>query len=510
MNTLSIFWGGMKDAFEIIGNALVVGLKTTSGRIKIFGTLFFLLLVIYASFNLPKALTLAIGLNNDIGDMNVFEFFLASVLLDNGRVVLSYYIFAVVIFTLFTPIASNSLLSVYNKTSMVSIKNNDVHKVTETIVLQLVSVTNLLVFFGTISLSAIYSYVYDYDVKIFIILLLVWILGTSSTGFNRWLVEFVLRRYGAYAKAGLIAVWLVSAGLFFLLFFTGDMLIYGVTDFFIQAFSSIETFIILAMLLAILAFGITYATFRLGLYTINFTAPFVSDKVKKRNLYKFFSQQALVFKILWRNGNGRSPVLLMSVVSLSSLTFIAHDKGTMVGFILAAPMVITMSAAVNFFGIIGSGNAWILSVGGFSSRIVQAVFFYNILLSFTVNLIAITPAFIFGYINYNDAISFMVCTVITVIVATLLGLYYTIFKPSKYDVHIRGENILSPSKSLAVLFSIIMLGGIPASALFIYSNIFVQFVIMLVVIIVGILVEKMYTKKLNSSYYINNIISSTS
>lgn len=510
MNMLNVFFSGFKDAFEIIGNALVVGLKTSSGRIKIFGTFIFVMAFIYAAFSLPKTLTLAIGLNNDIGNMNVFEVLLSSVLIDNGRAVFSYYILAVIVFTLFTPIASNSLLSVYNKTSMVGIKNNDTHKVAETIILQLVSVTNLLVFFSTIALSSIYSYIYSYDIRVFIICLLVWLVGTSLTGFNGWTVEFMLRKYGPYAKAFLVAGWVISISLFYVLFFTGNMFIYGITDLFLRAFSSIETFVILAMLLIFLGISLTYATFRLGLYTINFTAPYISDKVKKKNKYHYLSQPVLVFKILWRNGNVRAPVLLMSVVSLGSLTFVAHEPGTMVGFLLAAPMVITMSAAVNFFGIIGSGNAWIFSVGGFSNKIIQSIFFYNILLGFMVNLVAITPAVIMGNINYNIAVSFMICTVITVVIATVIGLYYTIFKASKYDVHIRGENILSPSKSLAVLLAIIALGGIPASALFVYSNLIIQFVSMIIVIIVGLFIEKLYTRKLNEKYQVNNIISSTS
>lgn len=510
MKTLSVMLSGFKDAFEILGNALVVGLNSVSGRIKIFGTLFFVLGFIVLCFNLPYALTTAIGLNNDVGNMNVFEVFLSSVIVDKGRAVFSFFILAVIVFTLFTPIASNSLLSVYNKTSMVSIRKNDTHKVAETIILQLVSVTNLLVFFTAIVVSSVYSYVYSYDVRVFVMCFMVWIVGTSLTGFNGWTVEFVLRKYGPYAKAGLIAVWVVSVAVMFLIFFNSNMLIYFVTDFFIKSFTSVETFIILFILLLVLATGFVYMSFRLGLYTINFTAPYVSDKVKKRNNYKYSGQLGLVFKVLWRNGNVRAPVLLMSIVSLSTLTFVAHEKGTMVGLILAAPMVITMSAAVNFFGIIGSGNSWLFSVTNFTKNVVQSIFFYNIIVSFFVNLLALTPSIVLGYITYETAVSFMVCTVITVVVATVIALNYSVFKPSKYDVHIRGENILSPSKSLTVLMLIVMLGGIPASMLFIYSDIIVQFIVMIIVLVAGVMFEKRYSRLLNSDYNVNNIISQTS
>lgn len=510
MKNLSIILSGFRDASEILGNALVVSLKTVSGRIKIFGVLFFVIGFIFLCFNLPYALTAAISLNSNVGNMNVFEFFLSSAVMDKGRAVFSYFLFAVFVFTLFTPIASNSLLSVYNKNSMVSIRKNDSHKVAETIILQLVSVTNLLVFFTAIVISSVYSYIYGYDVRVFVICFMVWILGTSLTGFNGWTVELVLRKYGPYAKAGLIAIWMLSTAGVFLLFFNNNMLVYVATDLFIKSFNSIETFVILLIAFVILVATVIYITFRLGLYTINFTAPYVSDKIKKRNIYKYYGQLALTFKILWRNGNVRAPVLLMSIVSLSSITFVAHEKGTMVGFILAAPMVITMSVAVNIFGIIGSGNAWIFSVTNFTKNIIQSLFFYNIIISFFVNLVAVSPAIFMGYISYETAVSFMICTIITTVVATLVALYYSIFKPSKYDVHIRGENILSPSKSLAVLFMIVLLGGIPSSMLFIYSDVLTQFLVMIVVLTIGVIMEKRYSKALNSGYKVNTIISQTS
>ena len=510
MKTLSLMASGFKDSFEIIGHAISVALKNTSGRIKIFTMLFFVLMIIILSFNIPTLLTIAIGQNTDVGNTNVFEVFLDVVNTDNGKAVLSYYILGVFVFTLFTPVASNSLLSIYNKTSMVSIKKNDVHKVTDSIILQLISITNLLVFFSTIVICSVYSYSYGYDVRIYLVGFMIWAVGLSLTGFNGWSIELALRKWGPYAKFTLIALWAVLVVAIYFTSYTGSMPIYFVVDAILNSFTNLESTVIALLFLATLSFAIIYATFKMGIYTINNTAPFVSDKVKKVNKNKVSNQLALSLRVLWRSGNIRSPIIMMTIVSLGTVTFVAHSRETIVGIILAAPMVVTMSAAVNFFGIIGSGNSWIFTIPNFSRKIVESIFYYNILISFMVNLLAVIPATLLGYLPYELSVSFMICSVTSIIIITLIGIRFSILKPSKYDVHIRGENILSPSKSLTVLLTIISLGGIPVALLFFYTGIIIQFIVMVMVGILSLFLVRRYTKMLNNGYVINNIISQTS
>ena len=472
--------------------------------------LFFVLMIIIISFNIPTFIAIAIGQNTDVGNTSIFEVFLDVVNTDKGRAVLSYYLLGVFVFTLFTPVASNSLLSIYNKTSMVSIKKNDVHKVTDSIVLQLASVTNLLVFFSTIIICSVYSYSYGYDLKIYFIGFMVWAVGLALTGFNGWSIELVLRKWGIWAKVALIAFWCILVGVVYFTLYTGSLPIYSLVDLLIDSFTSIQTFMLTLLALIAITGAIVYTTFRMGIYTINETAPFVSDRVKKVNKNKTSNQIILAFKILWRSGNVRSPVLMMSIVSICTITFFAHSRETIVGIILAAPMVITMSAAVNFFGIVGSGNAWIFTLPNFSNKIIKSIFFYNVLISFTVNLVAVLPATIMGYITYQLAVSFMICSVTSILIMSVIALRFSILKPSKYDVHIRGENILSPSKSLTVLLTIISLGGIPVALVFFYLNILLQFFIMITILILSVILINRYSKMLNHGYTINNIISETS
>ena len=510
MKNINLMYSAFKDGFEIIGHALAVALSSKIGRFKIVSVAIFAIGLLLLCFNMPYLMTVAIGQNTDIGNMNVFELFLTAVNSGNGKAVYSYFLLGTIVFTLFTPVASNSLLSVYNKTSMVSIRKNDTHKVAESIILQLISVTNLLVFFTMITLSSLFSYVYGYGINIFLISFMVWFLGLTLTSFNGWTVELVLRKYGPWAKFGLIAVWVIITGVFFLVFYTNNMLIYGLTDFFIKGFNSLETMLIILSALIIASLGFIYLAFRMGIYTINNTAPYVSDNVKKINKFAYRKQLALTFKILWRNGNVRAPVLLMSFVTFGTLTFMVHEKGNMLGFVLAAPMVVTMSAAVNFFGILGSGNAWIFTVPNFSKKVVEAVFFYNVLFGVLINTVSIIPSLIMGTTNYEVALSFIICTIVCVNIITLVGIHFSITKPNKYDMHIRGENILSPSKSLTVLMFIVLFGGIPAALLFFYGNLIIQFIAMIAIMIFAMLLVNRYSKLLNSEYYINNIISQTS
>lgn len=499
-----------KDASEIMGHALSVAMKNTSGRIKVFMVLIFILMLVLVAFNLPYLITIAIGQNNDVGGMNIFEFMLSSILADKGRAVFSYYILSVIVFTLFTPIASNSLLSVYNKSSMVSLRKNDSHKVAETIILQLLSVTNLILFFTTIAVSSLFSYVYGYDVRIFILCFLMWLVGLALTSFNGWMVEFSLRKYGVWAKAALITVWIITISLFFLTFFNTNMLIYEVTDLFFHAFTSLEATLLIGLGLLVVIFIITFVTFKIGIHTINQTAPYVSDKVKKVDNFKYDNQLGLMFKILWRNGNVRSPILLMSIVTFVSLTFFINDKSGMVGFIVAAPMVVTMSVAINFFGVVGSGNAWMFSVQGYTSKIIPALFRYNVVTAILINTIAIIPSVILGRINYMDGVSFIVVSLICSLIISVVALHFSVFKPNKYDVHIRGENILPPSKSLTALLTVVLSGGIPAGLIFIYAPLLMQTIILIPVAFLTIMLSFYYKDKLSAAYNVNDIISQTS
>jgi uncharacterized membrane protein len=95
------------------------------------------------------------------------------------------------------------------------------------------------------------------------------------------------------------------------------------------------------------------------------------------------------------------------------------------------------------------------------------------------------------------------------VIMSALASAYAAFQPNKYDVHIRGENILPPSKSLLTLVGLIIIGGLPAIYAFGFTNLTVLTIVTLISLIAMVVSISLISRRLKAGLVVNEIIAKT-
>lgn len=505
MYVVKAFFSSLSDSLEIIGQALYVGINKKYGKIKL--TVVALMVIGLLVFAVNASNIFVNIISDGRSDSSIFEsiFVVAS---QQPKVMVTVYIWTLLIAALFTPVVSNSILSIYNKSSMISVKKNDMHVVTDSILLQFASIITLMQMVAFIAIGGILKFAAGFDNYVFLALGSIWMFFASFTCFMAWFMEFLLRKYGAKVKGIYIAVQGVALLVLNLFIPELNTKFLGIDSLLFDSLKNPYTSILFIVGFLFLSFLMSLATFRLGLYVNNYTTAYTV--VKKTASQTLVSLPRLTGRILWRNGNVKVPILMMVVIASGATFIFGAVNAGLVGFVIAIPMVVSMAACVNIFGIIGSGNAWAFTLPNFASNSLKFFFFYNLGAVFLANLLVILPSMIAGKANLYTFAMFMLSTLVSGSIMSVLALYYAYKTPNRYDAHIRGENILPPSKSLKVLIFMVSVGGAPAAILFTSSNILFAVPAALSAIFICFMIVKSYAGKVSEKFVVNDIISLTS
>jgi hypothetical protein len=501
------FFSGIRDTSEILGQIVYKFAKSKLGWLKLSVISFILLFLISTSFNIVE-----IGIrsqesdsNSDFGNTILRTMFALGN--ENGGVqLLSTILWAATIAAFALPLVSNSILTSYNRSSMVSVKNNDLHKITDSMALQYTSVLTIAQLLGLIMFFSVLKFTYSLGNHIYVIAFLIWIVSALITVLLAWVLDYILRKYGSLFKFGFVILeGLTIVYLFFLMpQLSSDF--FGLASLMVESFNNTAIFITLSIALAsvgaISIAGIMY----FGLLTINTTAPFVVNKKIKEK--KFLPSWIITLRILFRSGNVKSPILIMFLVILASIV-ISGDSPTIFAFIFALPMVITMAWLVNVYGITGGGNGWLFSMRSFTISSIKFFAALNISM-IAVSMLAITlTAYFLDVLSFDSSVRFFMGSLTAGSIMTALASLYAIYNPIKYDVHIRGENILPPSKSLIVLGTLMIVGGVPSIYAFAFLDSIYMLALLVLILLASLIVVSIVNKTLAKGFRVNDIISST-
>lgn len=499
---------GFRDSFEVLGQIVYKFMTSKLGLLKvaILGTL--LLMVLYISFNFVDLFIAS----QDAGTLTeasqlMFESILLVGTYNGGLTVLSGILWGGLIASITLPIVSNSLLSSYNRSTMVSIKNNDVYKITDSIILQYVSILTIVQLFVLIIFFNVLKYTYQLDNTVYLMAFTIWLFFGLVSNLLSWVMDYILRKYGAIVKFTFVGLEAALLGYVFFLLPNVAENFFGVAPIIVDALQDNNTKILFLVASLLFGFVLMGLIMYFGLVTINTTAPFISTKKAKEHRFTK-STMWLMVKVLMRNGNVKSPIIIMFFVILTSIVM-SGDSPTLFAFIFALPMVITMSSMINMYGIAGSGNSWLFSVTKYSTKSLAFFALYNLMVStILVGLLSLS-AYALGIIPAFDSTRFFLSSMIAALIMTVFASWYSYNRPNKYDVHVRGENILPPSKSLVVLCSLIIIGGLPGIYAFAFLNIYFLTGALLVTALGSLLALILFSKNVAKNYKMNDIISAT-
>lgn len=452
---------GFKDSSEILGQIIKKFLSSKGGILKAGLLIAAISSLFVISFRFIDVFIDARD-SEQLTDISreIFNIILGFAVANEGLDALTIILWGNLIAALTLPLVSNSILSSYNRSSMVSIKRNDVYKITDSIILQYTSVLTLVQLIIMLVLFSILRYTYVLPQSIYAYVFGLWLLFGLLTVFLAWVLDFILRMYGPMMKFLFVVLqFLVALYIFFLLpHISGNF--FGLSTFLLESFRNEYTILPFALaslgIAAILLYGIGF----FGLKTLNETVPYIKPD-KNRALGYHKSTIFLTLKILFRNGNVRSPILLMQGIIIGTL-LITNSPLSLASFVFAIPMVVTLATFINIYGILGSGNSWLFSLEDFKRK--SIIFFgsINLLVTLASMGIVVTMGYVLNILALTSSIRFLLVSMLSASIMTIVASLYAVMQPNKYDVHIRGENILPPSRSLFVLLLLILIGGIPA------------------------------------------------
>jgi hypothetical protein len=503
----SMFFSGLRDTTEVLGQVIFKFLSGKLGWLKALIILSIFSLMLGISFYMVRLYILSQGsLGKNTFSDTIFNSIFNVATINGGLNVISVILWGGTIAAATLPVVSNSILTIYNRSSMVSVKNNDLHKITDSIVLQYTSILTIVQLFMLTIFLSVLKYTYSLSPLIYLIGIAVWLVFGLVTVLLAWVTDYILRKHGGTAKALFVGAELgILAALFFLAP-NANTDFFGLASLILSSFSSEPSMLILLAGFVFVCIVLIGLIMFFGILTINTTAPFVSNKKLREK--RFVSSWLLTLRILFRNGNIRSPIIIMVFVIIGSLV-ISSNTPTLFGFIFALPMVITMAWMVNIYGITGNGNGWLFSLQGFTRKGIRFFGIINvIIISFTMMIVSAVAMYM-GILEFKDTLRFFFSSIIAGIIMTLLAASYSIYKPIKYDVHIRGENILPPSRSLTVLALFMTLGGAPSMYGFAYLNVLVLGGTLLIALIVMPIVLSYLNTKVTEGFRVNDIIAAT-
>lgn len=499
-------FNSFRQSSNIIGQSLKHFGSGLAGKIKIIVILLIVSVLFYSSFNIIKLIQDSVNNPNAQNNIDLMTEMLNNFVIADGSTVLTVLLWFAFMSGLTLPVVSNSILSPYSRSSMNGLKINDMHQVTDSLILQFVSILVMAQLFVSLSAFSILRYTYDLSLSIYLLPLGLWLFSGFSTVMLAWLLEYTLRRFGSYFKYFFISAIALILVFSFILFPNLGFNFFGLSNIIISIYDSTMAHVIFFVLVLIAMAIISIITMAIGLKALNNYKPEKSKKNFKAHGYTdYFS---LINRIILRTPNIRSPILMILLV-LSVSIISTGNSPTLFAFIFALPMVVTMAGLINIYGVLGGGNSWLFSMPKYTNNHLSYFAYYNFILITFLNIVLILPMIFFGIIDFDLAIRFFLTSELVAVIMSIIAVIFAYYKPNKYDVHVRGENILPPSKALVMLVVLIAGGGIPGLVFFVIMP--TQFIILAVASLYVILMAISYTMGRGVGYSgrLEKIISST-
>ena len=475
---------------------------------KIFATFFIILLA--GAFISPAAiinLVPSVFVRGDSIIKEIFSTFFVFAVTDEGAELFSLWLGGLLGVVLIAPIISNTLTSSYSKSLLLGVRRNISYQISDSIMLQFLSPLIIITLIYTLTVSFLYRYSYGDNATTTLLMLYVWLVSVFMMTMMGWFNELMVRKTGIKYKF----FYAIIVGFFFFLIYgteTGEGffgLSFWVANTLPFIVNSIFTTVVAFILITIIATAVLYTIFVLGSTALHKYPEVFKKKEHPIRLGSSLSMSAM--KVLFRYETIKAPLIFMILV-LTPVFIFQTSSTTVTVYSLAfiLPLIFNLTIFINIFGLLNSGNAWLASLPKFRQNILPQAFLFKIVLVSAAAVTVSLPGFILGNISAEIWLKFLVLNLASSSICFIIALRNSVFKPSRYDFHVRGENIAPPGASLKLTGQMILFGGVPLLVVAPIIPLWGATLIMLFGMLLASIMVSRLSKKLDTTH-MNHIIS---
>lgn len=453
---------GFKDSLDIL---TLRWRMIRSRRAQIFMTLIFLggAFMIYNLGNLAAAVR-SIAANPTAAVSTevraLILSFIQSLIYDGAAFAVTGSLAALAGATILIPLIGYSFSSLVPASDLVSVRKNDSHKLSDSIILQFLSVISIVQLLVLTTLNSLLSIESTHPGVGIVYGGMIWVDVVLLTAFFAWVFEFLTRKYGVRSKFIAVGIVAVVLGVVFL-FNSGEVgTLFGLS-------TAYSTFIVNAgaqplwvQLLVLLGFVASWAVIGLGITFAGSKALSLPEskrkKMRKRRIKvnpntTSISQTRFLLSIVMRQSNIWKPLLMAGGFTFISVMVFAGSAQVLSSLVFIVPLIVSMSWGVNTFGIIGGGITWLVSQPSSKLRMLYSILAVQLLLILAFLVIVLIPLIFIHHLDLSLILSFVVVTAFISVIMSRSALSKAVLQPERYQVHIRGENVLPPGKALNYL-----------------------------------------------------------
>lgn len=447
-------------------------------------------------------------------DSNVYQEFISTsfilVAVNGGVDAVNLWLSGILATVFVAPLISNTLTSSYSKTLMTGVRRGVYYQISDSIILQFLSPLVIIALVYTFFFSSLIQYEYGVSKILTLTMTFLWLVSVPVFTFLGWVNELMSRKYGFKAKTLYVALVALVAYLVYNTE-TGEGF-FGLSEtaasWFIARGGEPATMLTVAAATIVLIFTTAWLTFIVGIQVIHkYPPPYKEKKYpsKTKDLY------VTSLKTLFRYDNIRAPLIFMApILSVIFVIQSETDAATIYALSFILPLVFNLTIFVNIFGILNSGTAWLASLPKFRQQFFNKTLNFSVFLTLTAATLVTLPSLILQLMSAEVWVKFMLLTLLATLLTSFAALSNSFKNPAKYDLHLRGENIVPPGHALKLTGIMLLVGGVPVVIL---SNIPSFFAILIFNgLAYGALLLRvaMFNKKFTSGYNVNRVITLTS
>lgn len=477
---MSNLLAGMSDSLDILA------FKWRSIRPKgqriwiIFALVFAMSVVLVTAFTgsaFRSLLSTSLGADDSLrqGLLLWINIFLAN----NASLAAGGILWALVASIVLIPLVGYSFASIVPEGDLASIKVTSNHKISDSIFLQFVSSISFIQVLALTGLSSILTIGSDSPGLAIVVGWMLWTVSVLVTVLAAWFFELIYRKFGIKAKLFAFAVIAITVGVLYLLF----------PNDFIGLFGLGEAYTTFIQNLSFSSFGIVWAVgvFLVAVilvsYLISITASRtleIPERTKKKDRSKILlarlglaeknkisGTSQFLGNMILRQNNIWKPLLLSTAFAVIMAVIFFAFYQVLFTVSTLVPIMISLVWSVNFFGILGSGTTWIVSLPNGKKQLLGSVVKvqYAIISMIITVIVALIVAIYHPPIDVFT--QFLLATAAASIVITHFSINKAVKHPYRYRVHIRGESILPPNKAFSYMAKMFFFGFLTSG--FIYA-----------------------------------------
>lgn len=428
---------------------------------------------------------------------------------------------ATVAMVFITPFSGYSLGGIIPSRDMSAVKSNDNYKLSDSIIVQMLSSLSMLQLFSLTLLSSLLTIEGGTGLGV-LFGWGTWIVLVFFTAAFMWCIEYVNRRFGYKIKVGIILA-LIGLIVIAVMFdpYRGTTF-FGLSPIYVDViknlgttYSVLQVFGAFAFLLGLIFIFSLVINF-VGAKTLTYSEPVMFKKTKKNKISPITAQQKLTelrmlfllifrYKVVWR------PILITSIMASGFVLILGGGDNLVINsFIIVTPLVVSMSFGVNAFGVLGSSNIWLSSQPKWRNNIINNLAILQMSIIGISYIFLFLPAVLIQKVSLTDVWQALPAMIIISVAFTLFGIVKSLRKPVKYVPSSRGDTILPPVTVLAYMFQLIVVGGLITVVLYGSLPLILQWVVVIGLLFVGYMVFNQYRKAwVYKEEYLNNVIKVT-